>query len=213
MKENLNTILKIDKETYKIDNKNFHGVKYKKSQIILGGSLRKENYHIKHLQKKDFGLTKEWPTFSISREGMIYQHYNPECYSDYMKVKEMDKKSISIVLENMGTLYYYVEDDGYRNWINEVCTEDKVFEKLWKNYRYWETYTSQQYDALVILCNHLFDEYDIKRDCIGFNVISDNAENFNGIICRSNYNSDYLDLNPSFQWKKLLKGLGISMDK
>ena len=75
-------IMKIDKKTYKIDKKNYYQTKYTKKQIILAGSLRKDNYHIKRLQKKEYGKTKKWCTYSIARDGVIYQHYDPHYYSD-----------------------------------------------------------------------------------------------------------------------------------
>ena len=210
--KNLDMVLSLDKETYKLDVKNFYPTKTKKSQIILGGSLRKNSNHILHLKNKDFGLTKRWPTFSITREGLIYQHYDPMYYSDYMGIKEIDKKSVSIVLENMGMLFYDINKESFVNWINEDCDDKVIYEKLWKNCRYWEYYTDEQYDAVVGLCVFLSKEYDIHMDALGFNVFHEEVENFKGIVTRSNFDSDYFDLNPSFDFQKFLKMLNISMD-
>lgn len=208
-------ILALDKDTYALDSKNFHTLRHKKTQIILGGSLRKDSNHILHLKHKDFGMTKRWPTFSITREGKIFQHYDPTYYSDYMGVKDIDKKSVSIVLENMGMLFYDVNKESFVNWIDEACTDSKMIgEKLWKNSRYWERYSNAQYDSLVWLCNFLIKEHDIKLDAIGHNVLETEIDlpNFQGILTRSNYDSDYTDLNPMFEWNKFLKMLNISID-
>ena len=92
---------KIDIETYGVSDENYYHTKHKKNQIILAGSLRKENYHITRLKHKEFGKSKKWNTFTIDRKGNIYQHVDPRCYNDFMGDKEVDKLSISIVLENM----------------------------------------------------------------------------------------------------------------
>lgn len=201
--------MKINKKTYKIDKQNFYQTKNKKEQIILAGSLRKENYHIKRLQKKEYGKTKKWCTYSISRNGEIYQHYDPQYYSDFMGNKNIDRKSISIVLENMGMVFYDYELNTFLNWVHEECHEDDVFERNWKGSRYWEIYTSEQMDATVELCNYLCNKYDIPLDCLGFNVYHEDTIKFNGIVTRSNYDTDYNDLNPHFDWKLFLDKLGI----
>lgn len=210
--KNLDVVLLMDKDRYQIGTKNHYQSKNKKTQIILGGSLRKESNHILHLKNKDFGMTKKWSTFTITRSGIIYQHFDPSYYSDYLGVKDVDKKSISIVLENMGMLFYDVNKEYFVNWINEKCDDNFVYEKLWKNCRYWERYTEEQYNSLALLCEFLIKEYGIERDALGFNVHEPDSIGFYGILTRSNYDSDYSDLNPAFDFQKLLKMLNIPVN-
>lgn len=210
--KNLDVVLALDKDTFKVDSKNYYPVKTKKTQIIIGGSLRKDSNHILHLQNKDFGATKKWPTFTITRGGKIYQHYDPIHYSDYMGIKEVDKKSVSIVLENMGMLFYESTKECFVNWVNEECSDKLIYEKLWKNSRYWEQYTDAQYESLACLCTYLCKEYEIHLDALGFNVYHEDTEKFQGIVTRSNYDPDYCDVNPSFDFQKFLKMLNISID-
>lgn len=199
----------IDRKTHKIDSKNYVQSKTKKSQIILAGSLRKASNHILRLKKKDFGLTKTWPTFSIRRDGKIFQHFDPNYYSEFMGDKEIDKKAITIVLENMGVVSFDYDKSQYLNWINEECDEELVYEKLWKNNRYWESYTEEQMKACISLCVYLCRNYGVKQDCLGYYVHHEGSLIYNGILTRSNYNSDYCDLNPSFDFKRFLKELSI----
>jgi hypothetical protein len=207
--KNLDVILNLDKETYKLEAKNYHPTKTKKSQILLGGSLRKDSNHILHLQHKDFGQSKKWPTFSITREGHIYQHFDPQFYSDYFGVKEIDKKAITIVLENMGMLSYDANKECFVNWIDEECDDKFIYEKLWKNSRYWEIFYTEQYLSLAWLINQLIDEFNIKRDTLGYNVFDENTLEFEGIVTRSNYDSNFCDVNPSFDFKKIIELIKI----
>lgn len=203
-------MLNIDKETYKTVN-GFYKSKYNKTQIILAGSLRKENYHIKRIQYKFGGTSKEWCTYTISRDGNIYEHYYPKYYSDFMLDKEIDKQSISIVLENMGMLFYDYETESYMNWVQDICDENLVFERKWNGHTYWEKYTEEQHKSTVELCKFLIKEFEIKNDSLGFNVFYDKTKEFEGIVTRSNYIQDHTDLNPSFDFKRFLRDLDIDM--
>ena len=207
-------LISIDKDTYKIDTKNYYRSKFKKNQIIIAGSLRKENFHIKRLKHKRYGTTKEWCTYTISRDGTIYQHYDPKFYTDFMKNKEIDKHSISIMLENMGELVYDFAGDKYLNAIfYEECAETNVFEKNWKGYRYWEKYTEEQFYSLIDLCEYICEYIKIPLETMGFNIYHEETFKFNGIVTRSNYNPDFNDLNPSFNFKRFTNILVYGEDQ
>jgi len=68
--------MKIDKTTYKVKEINYHKTQIAKTQIIIASSFRKDNYHITRLLHKEFGKTKKWNTYTINREGRIFQHYD-----------------------------------------------------------------------------------------------------------------------------------------
>lgn len=202
----------IDKKTYKINDDNFYHTKHKKRQIILAGSLRKDHNHIIHLQHKRYGKSKNWNTFTISRNGEIFQHFDPAGYSDFMGIKEVDKQSISIVLENMGMVFYDFESNAYLNWIHEECDELDIYEQNWKTSRYWEKYTNNQIGTTIELCQYLTKKYKISLDSLGFNAFHENTDKFDGIVCRSNYDISYTDLNPSFDFKYFLNKMEISYE-
>ena len=98
-------MLKIDNETYKVKDINHHKSQSVKTQILLATSLRKDGYHITRLQHKDYGKTKRWNTFTVARDGMVFQHFDSKFHSDFLEIKEADKKLISIVIENMCALF------------------------------------------------------------------------------------------------------------
>jgi hypothetical protein len=197
----------IDRETYKITENNFYNEEYEKSLIILGGTNRVSDFYLKRQLKKDNKNSKDWNTYTITREGIIYEHYNPIYYSEFIGDSIIDRKSVSILLENIGHLYN-IEENIYINDLNEMLSDNiTVYTKEWRGYKYYEQYTKEQYDATVFLCRSLCLELNINDDSIGHNAFDDHAKIYNGIISRSNLDVNYTDLNPSFDFRKFLKDL------
>jgi len=199
-------MIEIDSETYNVRDCNRYSSVTNKEQIVIASSLRKDSNHIVRLLHKDFGKTKRWNTFTISRDGKIYQHYNPKNYSDFLNIKSVDKQSISIVLENMGYLKKD-KDDQFVNWLNEECDENLVIERKWLNLNYWESFTDEQMKSCVELCNFLCDEFNIKKKVMLINTYHKDTINFKGIVFRSNYIENIADINPTFDTNMLVENI------
>ena len=202
--------MNINKETYKIKQENRYKTKGSKKQIVIGGSLRKNNYHINRLLHKEYGKTKKWNTYSISRNGEIFEHYDPQYYSDFLGIKDADKNSISILLENMGSLVKLPNGD-YINWINELCEKEYVVEKNWMGQHYWESFTDAQYDSILQLSEKLCDDFNIPKKVIEFHHYHKDINKFNGIVLRSNYIDDSTDINPLFDLVKFNELLQLNI--
>lgn len=187
--------MNIDNTTYSIDETCRYKTRIAKTQIIIGTSLRKDNNHIIRLQHKDYHKTKKWNTYTISRKGNIYEHYDPKFHTDFLGIKEIDKKSISIILENMGCLIK-TEDDKYINWLNEVCPNKNVVTKSWLGYSNWEKISDSQINSVIKLCRYLCDEFNIPKNIIEFHHYHKDISKFRGIVFRSNYIEDSSDINP-----------------
>lgn len=196
--------MQIDKTTYKIKEVNRYRTQIAKTQIVLATSLRKDNYHIKRLLHKDFGKTKKWNTYTISRDGVVYQHYDDKYHTDFLGVKEVDKQSISIVLENMGCLFQ-TSESKYINWLNEICDTNNVVEKNWLGYKYWENFNTIQIENTAKLCKILCDKHNIPKKCIDFHHYHKDTIKFKGIVFRSNHLEDSSDINPLFDINKFNK--------
>ena len=197
-------MIQIDNETYNVRDCNRYSSITKKTQIVIASSLRKDSNHIVRLLHKDYGKTKRWNTFTISRDGTIYQHYNPNNYSDFLNIKAADKQSISIVLENMG--YLKKDNSGnFVNWLNEDCENDYVVEYRWLDLNYWEMYSDKQMESCINLCDYLCDEFEIKRKVMLINTYHKDTIKFNGIVFRSNYIENVADINPTFQTNQLVE--------
>jgi hypothetical protein len=193
--------MQIDQRKHKIKAKNRYRDKYPKTQIIIGNSLRKNDYHLVRLMHKDYGETKRWNTFTISREGVVYQHYDPKFYTDYMGKKKIDQQSISIVLENMCALVK-TEKGVYNNWLNEVCDESVVENRKFFAHHFWEIFPDKQIESAAILCKNLCEEFDIPKRVIEFHHHNDKIVNFNGIVLVSNFLEDTNNVNPLFDLVK-----------
>jgi N-acetyl-anhydromuramyl-L-alanine amidase AmpD len=187
----------IDDKTYSIKEINRYRTQNPKIQIVLATSLRKNDYHITRLLHKDFGKTKKWNTYTISRDGTIYQHYNNKYHTDFLGIKEADKQIISIVLENMGSLFQ-TPSKKFINWLNEICDDERVVAKNWLGYSYWEQFDGEQIKSLVSLCKNLCEEHNIPKVCVEFHHYHKDIIKFRGIVFRSNYIQDSSDINPLF---------------
>jgi len=191
----------IDKEIYHINKDNFIKRKTKKDQIIISFSLRKKDNHITHLKHKEYGKTKKWNTYTISRNGTIYEHYDPNYYSNFMNMKKINKKSISIVLENMCSLIK-INENSYVNWLNEKCPTNKIIKKSFLGLHYWELIPDEQFKSVIDLCDKLCDRFNIPKKIIDFHHYNSNIDKFSGIVLKSNYVENTTTINPLFNLQK-----------
>jgi hypothetical protein len=110
-------------------------------------------------------------------------------------------------LENLGWLEKKPLTNSYINWKGSIYNE-QVYEKKWRDYFFWEPYTTSQIESTADLCNQLNKTLRIDNRCIGHNTKVAGIENFEGIVTKSNFDSDFTDLSPSFNFetfRKLLK--------
>ena len=200
----METELVIDKKKYKISSKNRYNNKTAKTQIVIGTSLRKNHNQIIRLQNKDYGTTKSWSTYTIARDGTIYQHFDDKYYSDFIGIKDGDLHSISIVLENMGVLFETVSGE-FINWINEVCDSENVVKKQWQGFNYWERFPNSQINSFLYLCDMLCVKYSIPKKIIEFNHFHKDISKFRGIVFKGNYIDESTDTTPLLEISLLNK--------
>jgi hypothetical protein len=131
----------------------------------------------------------------------VYQHYNPKYYSDFLGLKDADRQSVSVVLENMGYLFPTPERK-YINWLNEECEEGDVVAYDYMGYSHWERFPEEQVESTVRLCRKLCEEFNIPKTCIDFHPYHKETIKFKGIVFRSNYIEDSSDTNPLFDIEK-----------
>jgi N-acetyl-anhydromuramyl-L-alanine amidase AmpD len=105
-------------------------------------------------------------------------------------------------LENLGWLEKQPLENQYVNWIGDIYN-GKPFERKWRDYFFWDKYTSSQIESLGYLINTIIDEMKITKEITGHNTKINGIEMFKGIVSRSNFDVNYTDVNPSFDFDKL----------
>jgi N-acetyl-anhydromuramyl-L-alanine amidase AmpD len=182
------------------------GKQKKKHQIILTHTSRNINDYLQSLTFRFNGSFKRVPNYIITREGKIIQLLGNTEHSEYFKDPNINRNSIIISLENLGWLQKEPLTDHYINWIGDSY-KGKVFEKKWRDYFFWQPYTEEQVLSTNSLCNKLLKEMKIKPQIVEHNTKIVGIEKYVGIVSKSNFDMNYTDLSPAFNFNELLKNI------
>lgn len=180
------------------------GLNKNKKQIILLHSSRLAEEYLTALKYRGNRKYDKIPNFFIDKEGKILELLNQKETSKIFNNNIIDKNCITICLENLGWLEKEPLKNGYINWIGSIY-KGKVYEKKWRDFIFWDTYTKEQIDSTIFLCKKLIGELNIEKKFVGHNTKINGVEKINGILTRSNFFSDSTDLNPSFDFEYFLK--------
>ena len=187
---------------------NFKSIgKYKKkTQIILCHTSREVEEYLASLNFRYNSKYDKIPNYVITREGKVLRLLSDQGYGNFFDDHITNKLSIFVMLENLGWLEKKPLTNHYINWKGSIYNE-QVYEKKWRDFYFWQPYTPQQIKMSAELCKHLTETLQIEKTCVGHNTKVDGIENFEGICSRSNYDSNYTDLNPSFNFETFIKFL------
>jgi N-acetyl-anhydromuramyl-L-alanine amidase AmpD len=187
---------------------NFKSVdKYKKkTQIILCHTSREVEEYLASLKFRYNSKYDKIPNYVVTRQGKVLQLLSNQGYGNFFDDHITNKLSIIVMLENLGWLEKKPLTNHYINWKGSIYNE-QVYEKKWRDFYFWQPYTPQQIKMTAELCKHLTETLQIEKTCVGHNTKVDGIENFEGICSRSNYDSNYTDLNPSFNFETFIKFL------
>jgi hypothetical protein len=183
---------------YKLKTNNYIRVISEKKQIIFGNTYNYGMNHIIHSVNRNGGTYSKCPHFTILKDGSIYQHFETKFYSNFLD-NEYSKDVISVALENIGQLN---EENGVFFDIYNNKYEQEPFEKTWKNCTLWDKYADSQFEASIKLVEFLLKESGIQKNVVNSNVQKADISNFKGIGYKSNYDSKFYDLNPSWDFEK-----------
>lgn len=176
----------------------------KKKQIILTHTSRDIENYLMSLKYRYNGKYDKIPNYVIDREGNILKLLDDEGYSNFFRDLKINQNSIIICLENLGWLEKEPLTNHYINWIGNIYKE-KVYEKRWRDYYFWHPYTDIQLEKTGELCMSLIKIHSIKNKCIGHNTKINGVEKYEGIVTKSNFDSDFTDVSPSFNFEQFLK--------
>jgi len=182
------------------------GKQKKKKQIILCHTSREVKEYLTSLKLRYNEKFDKIPNYIITREGKILQLLSDDSHTNFFQESNINRNSIIICLENLGWLEKKPLTNYYINWKGSIYNQ-QVYEKKWRDYFFWQPYTDLQIKSTADLCNQLISDYKIDKRCIGHNVKIDGISEFEGIVTRSNFNSNFTDLNPSFNFETFRKFL------
>lgn len=180
------------------------GKQKRKKQIILCHTSREVEEYLTSLSFRYHTHYDKIPNYVVTKNGKVLQLMNDSCYSNIMHDTNINRNSIIVMLENLGWLEKKPLTDYHVNWIGNIYKQG-TFEKKWRDYFIWQPYTTSQTETTAKLCNYLLEENSIEKNFIGHNTKIDGAERYEGVICRSNFDSMYTDLSPAFDYGYLQK--------
>lgn len=180
------------------------GRQKKKRQIILCHTSREVGEYLTSLKFRYNSKFDKIPNYVITKEGKILQLIPDNGYSNFFTDKKVNKNSIIISLENLGWLEKKPLTNYYINWKGSIYKQ-QVYEKKWRDFFFWEPYTDIQIKQTANLCRYLIEILNIPKDYIGHNGKIEGIQKFEGITSRSNYDTHYTDLNPSFKFETFIK--------
>jgi N-acetyl-anhydromuramyl-L-alanine amidase AmpD len=182
------------------------GKQKKKNQIILTHTGRNVENYLVSLRYRYNGKFDRIPNYVIKKDGDILQLLNDIEHTNYFKEPNINRNGIIICLENLGWLEKEPLENQYVNWIGDIYN-GKPFERKWRDYFFWDKYTDEQIDSLTTLCKTIIKEKRMNKDIIGHNTKVRNVELFEGIVTKSNFDSNITDVSPAFDFEKFRKKL------
>jgi N-acetyl-anhydromuramyl-L-alanine amidase AmpD len=180
------------------------GKQKKKHQIILTHTSRNINDYLQSLKFRLNGEYKKIPNYIITRDGKILQLLKNNEHSEYFSDVNINRNSIVVCLENLGWLEKEPLTDYYINWIRDIY-KGNVFERKWREHFFWQPYTEEQVENVSSLCKELLKNLKIKPQVVEHNTKISGIEKYVGVVTKSNFNTDYTDLSPAFNFNELLK--------
>jgi hypothetical protein len=192
----------IDRDSYKLTKTNYIPIETDKKRIVIGNSFSVNMNHYTGWLIKYNGNFKRTTAYTIGIDGSIYEHFNPIYYSEIINNSEFDKSSISISIENEGWLIKDLNDENkYITYVGNIYNRtETVFIKKWRGNKYWAPYNEKQIDSLVLLINELCEQFNILKNVVPHNTKISNGHTYEGILYKSNLNSYFTDVSPSWDF-------------
>ena len=194
----------------------YYTTKHTKDLIVLHHTAGQLKGDISALTKKDNHVSV---AYVLARDGRIYRLFDDAYWSYHLGKGAKggngtgSKRSVAIEISNFGWLKkngnkLETYTGGHYCDITDTAHYKKL-DKKWREYEYYATFTTAQYDSLLPLLKYIADKHKIsykfidekKRHDLFAN--DDTAKKFKGISSHANYRSGKWDLGPVFDWTKI----------
>jgi N-acetyl-anhydromuramyl-L-alanine amidase AmpD len=177
-----------------------------KIQIILTNTCRNVKDYLQSLKYRYNGKYDKIPNYIVTRDGKILQLLENDEYTNYNGDSSIDKNSIVVCLENLGWLEKEPLKNSHINWIGDIYKQ-KVFGRKWRDYFFWQPYSEEQVISTSKLCVKISKETNIPLKSVEHNTKINGIEKFEGIVTRSNFDSEFTDVSPAFNFELFIKHL------
>jgi len=184
------------------------GKQKKKNQIILTHTGRNAENYLASLLYRCNGKFDRIPNYVIKKNGEVLQLLDNIEHTNYFNEPNINRNGIIISLENLGWLEKQPLENYYVNWIGDIYN-GIPYERKWRDYFFWDKYTSSQIESLGYLLKLIIDEMKITKEISGHNTKINGIEMFKGVVSKSNFDVNSTDVNPSFDFDKLRNMLDI----
>tara|TARA_R100000908_G_scaffold23482_1_gene9511 strand:+ start:19503 stop:20129 length:627 start_codon:yes stop_codon:yes gene_type:complete len=193
----------INTKRYKLTKKNYIPQGTKKNKIVIGVTYSNNMSHYTGWSNRNNGAYTRTAMFTVSMDGKVYEHFSPNYFSDFMLKPDLNESSITILLENEGWLIKDLTNENkYINYVGHIYNrKDSVINKRWRNQTYWAPFTDKQVDSTIKLVAELCKNFNIPMNVVSHNTNLDDAQNFNGVLYRSNFEKYYTDITPAWDFK------------
>lgn len=176
----------------------------KKTQIVLTHTTRNLFDYVSAIKLRFGGNPIKLPHYLIGKDGKVLHLLDDNKNGKFLNSDRVNNKCIVICLENLGWLEKQPLKNYHINWIGSIYRE-KVFDRKWRDYFFWDPYTEIQLETTAELCKELSKKHDIYLQCIGHNTKIKGVDSYLGIITRSNFDEFATDISPAFDFEKFLK--------
>jgi len=180
------------------------GKQKKKKQIILCHTSREIGEYLTSLKFRYNSRYNKIPNYIITKKSEVLQLLPETSHTNFFDEENINRNAVIICLENLGWLEKKPLTNYYINWKGSIYNQ-QVYEKKWRDYFFWDPYPTSQLETTADLCSHLIETLNIKKQCVGHNTKVDGVVNYEGIVTRSNFDTKFTDLNPSFNFENFTK--------
>lgn len=195
---------------YKLSTNNYIETETVKKRIVIGNSFSINMNHYIGWTKRMNGRYKRTANYTVKLDGTIHEHFSPKYYSNYLNDAKLDSSTISIVLENEGWLSKdLINENVYIDYVGNIYNRGEVVEKRWRNFKYWAPYTNEQMESLVSLVKNLSVEYNIPLNIVSHNTGFKDANKYEGVLYRSNFEKYYTDISPTWDFEEFKNKLEL----
>ena len=191
----INKLDNIDKSQLNIVRK-----KTKKTQIFLYDTKRRFDDFTNKLIYRKNGKYEDIPHYIVTKLGQVYEVFDSNFSANTQEILFEEKRMVKIAIENLGWLSKNTITGVLNNWIGDAYRMEPYI-RNWRNYYFWDNYTEEQSKSLYELCEYIADKHKIYKQTVPSQGYLENAINFKGVVCKSNFSTIYTDINPSFKWE------------